>query len=262
MQPITKEKMDQAKQELRERKDKRNVYVKNWREAQRIQRRISIFVQEYVRVKFNNVYSEALNFYTALDKLYPKKKDLCKTMEFRGWRGALSYGNNNEISTTVTTLNEGDQNRIHTTRITHQAEQQRSDNLVLRIPLLPHLPTTRPPPSENPTIEIPQLETPPEITDEITVEIPPSQLATPPEIGAEFTVEMPPLQVETPLETDYQITDQRIQEIIEELRDDPDLNGIFDDLQPVDQTDQGIEVPSIEEEMEVDIGLVEHDVFW
>ena len=283
MRAMMKEKLDQAKQELRERKDKRNVYVRNWREGQRTQRRISIFVEEYVREKFNDVYSEALSFYTALDKLYPEKKDLRRTKEFRSWRGALSDGNNNEILTPVTTLNEGDQNRIHATRITHQAEQQLSDNLVLRIPLLPRLSTTQTPPRENPTVEIPQLETlppqletqpeitdeitveipqletPPEITDEITVEIPPSQLATPPEIGAEFTVEMPPLQFETPPETDDQITDRRIREIIEELRNDPGLNGIFDDPQPAEQTDEGIEVPSIEEEMEVDIGLVDYD---
>ena len=73
---------------------------------------------------------------------------------------------------------------------------------------------------------------------------------------------MPLIQVETPLETDEQITDRRIQEIVEELRDDPDLNGIFDDFQPDNQTDEGIEVPSIVQEMEADLGLAEYDVFW
>ena len=136
------------------------------------------------------------------------------------------------------------------------------ENPTVEIPQLETLPPqleTQPEITDEITVEIPQLETPPEITDEITVEIPPSQLATPPEIGAEFTVEMPPLQFETPPETDDQITDRRIREIIEELRNDPGLNGIFDDPQPAEQTDEGIEVPSIEEEMEVDIGLVDYD---
>ena len=259
MQSVTIERLDQARREIRERKDKRNVYVRNWREGQRIQKRKSIFIEEYVRVKFTKVYSEAINFYSTLDQLYPEKKDLCRTKEFRSWRVGLSHGkkNNNEISTTVT----------------HQAEQQRTDNMMLKIPLIPHLSTTRPRPTANPTVEI-QPETPPETTDETTpesqlatppeipVEIQLQPLATPPEIGAEFTVETPLIQVETPLETDEQITDRRIQEIIEELRDDPDLNGIFDDFQSDNQTDEGIEVPSIVQEMEADLGLSEYDVFW
>ena len=282
MQSVTNEKLDQARREIRERKDKRNVYVRNWRESQRIQKRKTTFVDEYVRVKFTKVYSEALNFYSSLDQLHPEKKDLCRTIEFRRWRAALTHGNKN--------------NNKKSTTVTHQAEQQRTDKMMLNIPLIPRSrsrpnpivetqPETPPETTDETTAESqlatppeipveiqPQpLATPPETTDETTaesqlatppeipVEIQPQPLATPPEIGAEFTVEMPLIQPETPLETDEQITDRRIQEIIEELRDDPDLNGIFNDFQPNNQIDEGIEVPTLEQELETDIGLIDYE---
>ena len=256
MRAVTKEKIDQARQEIRERKDRRNVYVKNWRQSQRTQRRVSSFIEEYVREKFSNIYSEALNFYTALDTLYPKKNDLRRTTEFRSWKQAICDGNDSEILTPVMPLNEAAQNQIRSNRSTDQPDQQRGDNLVLRIPLLPHpsIPQTSPP--ENRTIEILQPETQverqPEISVETPPEIPPSQPSTPPEIppsqpstlpeiGAEFTVEMPSLQLESLAGPDSENIDQRIHEIIEELQNDPDLDGIFDNLQPNNQIDEGIE---------------------
>ena len=262
--------MEQFRREIRERKDKRNIYVRNWRESQRIQKRKNIFMEEYVRVKFTEVYSEALNFYSTLDQIYPQKKDLCRTQEFRSWRAALNHGNKN--------------NKKKSTAVTRQAVQQPTDNMMLKIPLLPRLLTTPLQASVEPTVEIQsptppempveiqsqQLATPPEMPVEIQpqqlatppempVEIQPQQLATSPEIAAEITVEMPPFQFETPAENDEGITDQRIREIIQELQNDPDLNGIFDDIQPTVQNDEGIEIPTIEEEREVDLALIDHD---
>ena len=241
MLSVTNEKLEQARRDMRERKDKRNVYVRDWREKQRVQKRKTIFVDEYVRVKFSKVYTEAINFYSALDQIYPEKKDLCRTTEFRSWRAKLSK--KDKKSTTDT----------------RQPEHESTRNMVLNIPLLPH-PSTTPSQSTANTVEttgqtstVSELDTPSEIQQ---------SPATPPEIGAEIIVEMPPIQPQTPLETDDEITDRRIQEIIAELRDDPDLNAIFDDLEPNNQTDEGIEVPSLMEDIEADLGSVEDDIFW
>ena len=243
MLSVTNEKLEQARREMRERKDKRNVYVRDWREKQRVQKRKTVFVDEYVRVKFSKVYSDAINFYTALDQIYPEKKDLCRTTEFRSWRAKL---------------NKKDKKSTADIR---QSQQESTRNMVLNIPLIPLPSTTPPQPTAN------TVETQPETTGETSTTSQldtPSEiqqpLATPPEIGAEFTIEMPPIQPETPLETDEEITDRRIQEIIAELRDDPDLNGIFDDLQTNNQTDEGIEVPTLEQELETDIGLIDNDL--
>ena len=212
-----------------------------------------------MREKFSNIYSEALNFYSALDTLYPKKNDLRKTTEFRSWKQAIRDGNDSEILTPVTPLNEAAQNQIQSNRSTDQPDQQQQgDNLVLRIPLIPHSSI----PSTPPEIPSSQPSTPPEIPSSqpsTPPEIPPHQPSTLPEIGAEFTVEMPPLQPESLAGLNSENMDQRIQEIIEELQNDPDLNGILDNLQPTEQTDEGIELPTFEEEMEVDMGLIDQD---
>ena len=243
MRVVTKEKIDQARQEIRERKDRRNVYVKSWRQSQRTRKRVSLFIEEYVREKFSNIYSEALNFYTALDTLYPKKIDLRKTTEFRSWKQTIRDGNDSEISTPAIPPNEAAQNQTRSNRSTDQPDQQRGDNLVLRIPLLPHPSIPQAPETQVETQpEIP-VGTPPEIPPSqpsTPPEIPPFQPSTPPEIGAEFTVEMPLLQLESLAGPDSENIDQRIQEIIEELQNDPDLDGIFDHPHPAEQIDEGI----------------------
>ena len=232
MLSISLEKLDQARRDIRERKDKRNSYVRNWRESQRVLKRQSIFVKEYVRIKCVEVYSEAMNFYSALDQVHPQKKDLLRTQEFRSWRA--TFNNNNKKKSTA---------------VTRQTVQQPIDNMRLKIPLLPLSSATPPQASVEPTVQS-QPEIPPETVDMTTAEL---QLVTPPEIGAETTVEMP---IEMP--HDFEITDSRIQEIIAELNNDPDLNGIVNNF----QIDEGIEVPSLMEDIEADLGSVEDDIFW
>ena len=234
MLSISPEKLDQVRRDIRERKDKRNSYVRNWREGQRVLKRQSIFVKEYVRIKFVEVHSEAMKFYSTLDQAHPEKKDLLRTQEFRSWRATFNNNNNNKKKSTA---------------VTCQTVQQPIDNMILNIPLLPLPSATQLQASVEPTVQS-QPEIPPETVDMTTVEL---QLVTPPEIGAETTVEMP---IEMP--HDFEITDSRIQEIIAELNNDPDLGGIFNNS----QIDEGIEVPSLMEDIEADLGSVEDDIFW
>ena len=228
MLSISLEKLDQARRDIRERKDKRNSYVRDWRERQRVLKRQSIFVKEYVRIKFVDVHSEAMNFYSTLDQAHPQKKDLLRTQEFRSWRATFNNNNNKKESTAV---------------------QQPIDNMILKIPLLPLPSATPPQASVEPAVQS-QPEIPPETVGMTTVELQP---VTPPEIGAETTVEMP---IEMP--HDIENADSRIQEIITQLSNDPDLNSIFNNF----QIDEGIEVPSLMEDIEADLGSVEDDIFW
>ena len=239
MRAVTKEKLDQARDEIRKRKDKRNTYVKSWRQVQKTNRRVSFFVEEYVREKYTNIYSEAINFYSKLDRLYPAKIDLRKTKEFREWKTAIPH----------------DTSHINLNTAIEQTEQQ-TDNLVLRIPLIPR-PSAPQTPPEDRSVEISQempVETPSQ-QPSAQQEISSSEL----EIGAETTIEIPPFQFETQAEIDEGITDQRIRQIVEELQNDPDLNNLLNDIPPAEQNDEGIEVPTIEEEMRVDLALVDDD---
>ena len=214
MLSLTNETIEQARRDMRKRREVRNAYVKNWRQKQRGVKRKTIFVHEYVQAKFHEVYAEAMKFYSQLDQTYPGKKDLCRTTEFRKWRENVTK---------------------KSTAPTQQSAHEAS--LVLNIPLLPHPPST---------VE----------TTSTTSELAPSEIqqspSMPPEIGAETIVEMPP---PTPLETDDEINDRRIQEILAELRDDPDLNHIFAN----DQIDEGVELPTPEQEMQTDIGLLDNE---
>ena len=218
MLSLTNEKIEQARRDMCKRKATRNAYVKNWRQKQRVVKRKTIFVHEYVRVKFDKVYAEAMKFYSQLDQTYPDKKDLCRTTEFRKWRENVTK-----------------KSTAPTQQSAHEA------TLVLNIPLLSHPPST---------VE----------TTSTASELAPSEIqqsaSTPPEIGAETIVEMPP---PTPLETDDEINDRRIQAILAELRDDPDLNRIFDNVEPNDQIDEGVELPTVEQEIHTDMGLIDNE---
>ena len=206
MRVVTETNLNQAWQEIRKRKDERNVQVRIWRQNKKMEKRVSVFVQEYVKEKHQNIYAEAVNFYTTLNGLYPKKNDLRKTKEFREWKKAKP-DNNRETSTTATITNQAAQDQTNANSRIDQAVQQ-TNNFTLRIPLIPQSSISQ-------------------------AEISPQEL----EIGAEYTVETAPLQAEM-----QGITDQRIQEIIEELQNDPDLDGIFNDIDmPTEQDDEGVE---------------------
>ena len=82
-------------------KTKRNTYVKAWRHCKKIERRQSLFVQEYIEEKYRGIYDEVMNFYNVLNGLYPTKNDLRKTKEFKKWKKSMS--SNPESSTATTT---------------------------------------------------------------------------------------------------------------------------------------------------------------
>ena len=122
-----------------------------------------------------------------------------------------------------------------------------------------------PPPAQ--TVETPPVneKSPPPAE---TVETPPVNEKSPP--PAE-TVETPPVaqtQTETlpvneipPLAELF--TEHRISEIIEELRNDPDLERLFNDDLPDDTSvyiDEGVEIPSLEEEIEIDYEPFDFDI--
>ena len=271
--------LEEARKIMQERRNRKRVYVKSWRVTERARRRKNSFVTDYVKHKFDNVYHEALCFYDALEKQYPNKHDLCKTKEYHVWKDTVRSGTNELAGTvqtliTETTLNEGFQN---TNGLTHcvsvsvqngdegnSSEQSDNDNfyndnLVLEIPL-ENYSSVQPPADETPP-EIPpgnENEIPP--VNEMPSEIPPGNENEIPPVNEMPPVILPVNEIPPLAEA---ITDQRIREIIDELRNDPDLNNLFnDDPQPVqnDGVDEGVELPSLEEELEIDYEPFDFDI--
>ena len=177
---------------VRKAKTKRNTYVKAWRHCKKIERRQSLFVQEYIEEKYRGIYDEVINFYNMLNGLYPTKNDLRKTKEFKKWK--KSKPNNTESSTATTT----------TATISQ-------DN--------------------------PESSTATTTTATISQDNPESSTAT----TTTATINQDPAQVTVEVLPPLQITDQRVAEILQDLRSDPDLDTLFNE----------IEIPAAED-----------DVFW
>ena len=53
-----------------------------------------MFVNDYVKTKYNAIYVEAATLYNKLNQKYPRKPDLRKTVEYRRWKNEISVQNN------------------------------------------------------------------------------------------------------------------------------------------------------------------------
>ena len=258
------------------------AYKKRWRALEKYRKRHNTFITEYTRVKFENVYNEANSFFNALNAIHPQKLDLRRTKEFKGWKEAIknaenpeaclivqtlhtavSYGenqteqnyttnneekqsNSDESDTETVSCNEekqsdsdesdtetfscneekqsdsdesntetascNDKNQSDTETVNNNDEENYHDGMLLEIPLESYLPAPRQDKNTQTTAS----------------------------------------DTELPNNYDYEVfSDQRFQQIVAELRDDPELRNIF--AEPSDQEDEGVELRTLEEELEVDI---------
>ena len=154
--------------------------------------RVERIISGYVKHCHPEVYSKAHEFYQHLDAVYPDKKDLRRTNEFL----ALM------------------QEPARPVRTRHTRKKTITDNMILQIPLIQQgerAEKTTTQPCETPAYQH-------EITVETTVE---EESSNQTEITKETTVEtadLPP------------INDEILEEIMRGLREDPDIQNFFDDL--------------------------------
>ena len=234
-------------------------YKRKWRQVEKNRKRCNAFIAEYTKIKFGNVYHEALSFYKALREMYPNKMDLKKTKEYQSWQKSLenqepfiivqhlytdvTHGENeskansdteseNENSDTES-QNKNDENEPKASSDT-ESENENSDTE-----------------SENSDTERQNSHTGSQKTDQnpcrdnMVLEIPLENYL--PTTNAEIPAPPPPPFY------DYEVfTDQRLQEIVEELRDDPELRNIFDQPENDNEEDEGVELPTLEEEVILD----------
>ena len=67
-----------------------NAYKNERRNKAKTLTREALFVNEYLQTKYKNIYNEAAEFYNAINKQYPKKPDLRKSLEFRLWKNQIA----------------------------------------------------------------------------------------------------------------------------------------------------------------------------
>ena len=188
--------------------------------------------------------------------MHPQKLDLRKTKEFKKWKQAVRDTNNPEANIIVQTLYTTvsyEENQIDTEQNTETANNEENqsesdtempnnnednqsesdtdesetdqdeyhDNMLLQIPLENYLPSGK--------------------QDKNT------QTTT--------TDTEPPNPFEIPSNNDdFEVfSDERLREIVAELREDPELRNIFADPENLDQEDEGVELRTLEEEFELDV---------
>ena len=182
------------------------------------------FIAKYVEGMYGDVYVEAQELYEDVRRKNPGRKDLTKTVEFMN--AAMPYKaipfyyyvKQRKLSQTC----EPTSSKPTRTRSTT------TSRMVLNIPLMPLTSTTSPPISTTSDVENPPS---PPISTTSDVEIPPSQ-----PISTTSDVEIPPSQPQ------LEIPAHVYSDILQELRQDPDLWQILNDFNNQDDIGQNVEI--------------------
>ena len=244
------------------------VYSVKWRQIERRRKRCNAFITEYTRLKFGNVYNEAICFYNSLDAIHPHKLDLRRTKEFKRWKEALINAENPESSLIVQTLHtsvsyggkRGKQNNTETTNNESYNNYEETAESGNNSEKAAESDTESDNNSESDTVEEEEegfettnnSENQSDYCDNMLLQIPLEKYLPPvhQDKNTQTTVS------ETEPDYDYEVfSDERFQQIVDELRNDPELRNIFAEPENLldQEEDEGVELRTLEEELEVDI---------
>ena len=233
------------------RQDKKNLS----RRQHTQEAREGLFIKEYIRHKYPDVYDEAGSFYNYINKTYPTKKDLQKTDEFKamtmGYAFVAKSGDKvlkkpcqvyraiSDLSGQSYTLTcfKTPETATETPQSTTETPKKVQKTMELKIPLLPTEVITR-----TETVQ----ENPSTARTE-TVQENPSTART-------ETVQENPLTAayDHSMHEDTlneEISQETYEAIIAELRQDPDLHKIMDDIEVDMDLDLMLEEDRFEQEL-------------
>ena len=206
-----------------------------WRRMETARVRESRVITGYIEFKHPEVYNEAKEFYTELNKLYPYKKDLRRTNEFEWVKTGFPEVKTKKYYTRKTQYGKNKEKKDNS------KTDEIVDNMKLIIPLM-----DRP----EKTVEQTAAETIPKTNQgvlenvvdmsadkEIEVIIEPAEVIIEPAevIMDQAEVIMDQAEViidpaEVIIDSFPSIPDKMLEDIIQGLREDPDLHEIFDEL--------------------------------
>ena len=187
--------------------------------------RLDSFLADYIKHKYNNLYNEAKQFYDMLRHRYPSKLDLKKTKEYEFWK------NNTGINLTATRSNA----QLETLQTPPQSSKQ-----------------TQPVPSDFEQPSPSDSEQPTSPSDEQTHSVHPDQCDYNDNLQLRIplmkvtSIQKEPMIITETLETvteetlavgaiqpslEQEISDELLEQIIEELQGDPELHNIFSTLE-------------------------------
>ena len=155
------------------------------------------FISTYVKNKYPDIYDEAHQVYTDLDQIYPQKRDLRKTQEFL------------HITQGVSNIYQ----QYYTDKCLKKTQEKScTDNMVLQIPLLNFNETSTGTPQESSDLHADETPT-------VTLHADETPTVTP---HADEALSIP---------------NNVLDDVISELRKDPDLETIFNDFEMFDEDD-------------------------
>ena len=214
-----------------------------------------MFIAEYIQYKYKDMYREAGMMYNELNKQYPRKPDLRKTPEFRQWKNKMAKANG-ESPVHVprekkylykrTTYWDIELDDIQTTPETPLLKDQTPSNdriMCLNIPL----------------IDIPIYNS----SQQSVLEEGDQTASQEDDQTADFD-QIPPPSVEPPFDQvmDPSILDgippETVEKIIQELRADPNLRDIMEDVEQEISTEiigLEVELPELDDPIEEELEL-------
>ena len=200
-------------------------------------KRQNSLITDYIQHKYANVYAEAFQFYKKLDDRYPNKTDLRKTDEYKFWK----FGS-------VHLTSEQEQESQPQSPANSEPQEQEPQSPANSEPQEPPSPPSSQPQGSQYTDNL-QLKIP--IKRYRTVKH--GQSATTQTLSTQeqpSTVQIPQTLQPTLLE---ELPDDLVQEIIDELKEDPHMMNMFDTMEEqFNFEDLDIEIPDslLEKELE------------
>ena len=194
------------------------------------------FISTYVQEKYPDIYTEANSFYTRLDQMYPGKRDLRKTAEFlhttQGVKSMYQHYYRNKCNKKKTYSPDTMQLRI---QFLDQNEipmgmLQQKNAYASEVPSVTDISSTVPDlhadePSGIPDVHADESSSIPDLhADE------PSGI---PDVHADESSSIPDVHADEPL----CIPDNVYQDLLRELREDPNLKAIFSDFESSEEDD-------------------------
>ena len=254
-------------------KSLKNIRAKHMRHMEKSRRRQAYFISDYVQTKYFHLYTEAAQFYNALNMIYPTKNYLRKTDEYKNWKRAINGENlRQRRKYNKQQYKNIDESEPQTPESVDEPEPQAPENIDEPEPQTPESvdepepqalesvdepePQTpesvdEPEPQALESVDEPQPQTPESVdepvlhTDRMRLEIPlfnykppsnkPTTVQDPIPAVHTQTVETITEEVldQSVIENNFvnQLTTERIDEILNELRQDPDFLHVFDEIE-------------------------------
>ena len=266
-------------------------YTKEYKNNKKLEYKIAvrqgIFITDYVKTKHDQIYNEAADLYNSINNKYPCKPNLMKTAEFRTWKNKIAAEKQQPTNhvprqrdrylkpteyPNITSPEDNTNNNNTSPRPTNLLTGNRQ--FVLEIPLMNQYST-----NEDDTIEtqcVEEGDQPPTNGDD-TVETQTVEEGDQPPTNGDDTVETQTVEEgdQQQKEGDQQVArsqqdggpnqdlfpslfddvpDHIVDKIIADLRSDPSLRQIMDDVENQDVHEQimdlDIDIPSLEDPLQ------------